>query len=274
MIDAGLSRKLINARVNRIKRFAKWAVSEELAPPSLYEALRTVSGLRYGRTTARETEPVKPVPDAWVDAVLPFLSAPVRAMVVIQRLTGARPCEVVIMRACDIDLSGEIWIYEPASHKNKWRGHRRIIPLGPQSQEIIRPFLRLSTTAFLFNPIDAERERNSKRRQARQMPMTPSQFDRRPKADSKRAKREGYDVDSFRRAITYGIQKANKSRPENDQILHWFPLQLRHSRASEVRRIFGLEGAQVSLGHAHANVTEVYAERDLSLAIEIAKKIG
>lgn len=40
----------------RIKRFIKWAVSEELAPPSAYEATRTVSGLRYGRTTARETE--------------------------------------------------------------------------------------------------------------------------------------------------------------------------------------------------------------------------
>ena len=39
MVEAGLSRKLINARINRVKRFVKWAVSEELAPPSAYEAL-------------------------------------------------------------------------------------------------------------------------------------------------------------------------------------------------------------------------------------------
>src|SRR5437868_586910 len=30
MIDAGLSRKLINARINRVKRFIRWAVAEEL----------------------------------------------------------------------------------------------------------------------------------------------------------------------------------------------------------------------------------------------------
>jgi site-specific recombinase XerD len=274
MIDARLSRKLINARINRVKRFMKWAVSEELAPPSAYEALRTVPGLRYGRTAARETDPVRPVSDVWVNAVLPYLSNPVRAMVQIQRLTGARPCEVVMMRAADIDMSGEIWIYEPMQHKNRWRGHRRLIPLGPQAQAILRPFLQLSTTAFLFNPIDAERERNANRRRLRKTPMTPSQSRRGPKPNPKRAKRERYDVDSYRRAIDYGIKLANKERREDEQIPHWFPLQLRHSRATEVRRAHGLEGAQVALGHANAAVTEVYAERNFELAIQIAKQSG
>lgn len=67
---------------------------------------------------------------------------------------------------------------------------------------------------------------------------------------------------------------ANRQRTEVDQIPHWFPLQLRHSRATEVRKAFGLEGAQVALGHANASVTEVYAERNLGLAIEIAKRTG
>ena len=55
---------------------------------------------------------------------------------------------------------------------------------------------------------------------------------------------------------------------------HWAPNQLRHSKATEVRRRFGLEAAQVSLGHAKADVTQVYAERDARLAMEVAKKIG
>ena len=54
---------MVAGAINRIKRFAKWAVSEELLSPHVYEALRTVTGLRYGRTTARETQPIKPVPN-------------------------------------------------------------------------------------------------------------------------------------------------------------------------------------------------------------------
>ncbi len=36
MIGAGLARGVINNRVNRIKRFVKWAVSEELVPAGFY----------------------------------------------------------------------------------------------------------------------------------------------------------------------------------------------------------------------------------------------
>src|SRR5690606_16716877 len=59
--ECDLSRGVINKRIGRITRIFKWATSEELIPPSIYQGLRTVSGLRRGRTTARETEPVRPV---------------------------------------------------------------------------------------------------------------------------------------------------------------------------------------------------------------------
>ena len=55
---------------------------------------------------------------------------------------------------------------------------------------------------------------------------------------------------------------------------HWHPNQLRHNHATEVRQRFGLEAAQVSLGHATADVTQVYAERDLTLAVKVASEIG
>lgn len=45
MIRAGNCRSEINRRVGRIVRMFKWGVSEELIPPGVYEALRTVSGL-------------------------------------------------------------------------------------------------------------------------------------------------------------------------------------------------------------------------------------
>lgn len=54
----------------------------------------------------------------------------------------------------------------------------------------------------------------------------------------------------------------------------WTPNQLRHTAGTDVRQKYGLEGAQVHLGHSQANVTEVYAERDLTKAIKIAREIG
>ena len=104
--------------------------------------------------------------------------------------------------------------------------------------------------------------------------MTPSQSARRPKPNPKKHPRERFDVDSYRRAISYAIKRANKDRPKDQKIPSWFPLQLRHSRATEIRRLYGIEAAQVSLGHAHASITEVYAERNLELARQIAKERG
>jgi hypothetical protein len=81
MVDNDLSRGVVNNRMDRIKRFFKWAVGEELVPPSVYEGLRAVAGLKYGRTEARETEPVKPVDDAHVDAVIPYMAPQIAALV-------------------------------------------------------------------------------------------------------------------------------------------------------------------------------------------------
>lgn len=52
------------------------------------------------------------------------------------------------------------------------------------------------------------------------------------------------------------------------------PHQLRHNAATNVRREFGLEAAQLLLGHAKADVTQLYAEVNELKAIEVAQKIG
>ena len=288
MIDElDLSRGVVNARVKRIKRFFRWGVSEELIPSSVSNALRDVAGLRRGRTNARETEPVAPIADVWVDLVLPHLSPQIAAMVQIQRLTGARPGEVVLMRPCDIDMRGDVWVYEPHDHKNQWREHSRFIAIGPKAQALLREFIGMQTDRYLFSPRDAEAWRNEqraiKRKPNRKTKIYPCELrarERRKQAaksrKSKRPKRERYDVDSYRRAISYAITKLNRQRKDEglDLIPKWCPLQLRHSCATEIRKKFGIEAAQVTLGHTHADVTQVYAERNLGLAIEIAKKIG
>ena len=48
------------------------------------------TGLRRGRTAAKEPEPVRPVPDQHIEAVRPHASRQVWALVRLQLLTGAR----------------------------------------------------------------------------------------------------------------------------------------------------------------------------------------
>jgi integrase len=285
MITANLSRGVINSRVNRIKRMFKWAVSEQLVPSHVFESLRTVNGLRFGRSEARETEPVRPADDAAVDAVLPCVSPPVAAMIRLQRLTGMRPCEVVIMRPCDIDTTSETWLYQPSEHKNLWRGHRRVVPLGPKARSILAPYLERANDSYLFSPREAEAWRNERRTGVcspdRTTPVYPSELRRRERnkqgrrqSRSKRPKRDRYDTDSYRRAIDYGIIKANRTRKSDEKIPHWHPNQLRHSFATAVRKQFGVEAAQVGLGHARTDVVEVYAEKNLGLATHVAQQVG
>ncbi|MBM3949811.1 MAG: site-specific integrase [SAR202 cluster bacterium] len=284
MVDRGLSRGVINRDVGRIKRVFKWAVAEELVPPSLYHALQAVSGLRFGRTEARETEPVKPVPDLHVALVLPFVSPQVADMIWLQRVTGMRAGEIVIMRPDDIDNTGDVWTYEPYDHKNRWRGHSKSIALGPEAQRILAPYMDRPADRYLFAPAEAEAWRVVHRPpyhgRPRKTKVYPSELRRREKIKEQRRRSrrhrsrspgDRYDTNSYRRAIERGIAKAAK----NGVIIpHWHPHQLRHSRATEIRRQFGIEAAQVVLGHAKADVTQVYAERDLELAQRVAKRTG
>jgi integrase len=265
MVEAGLCRGVVNHRCRRIVRVFKWGVSEELVPESTWRALTTVRGLEQGRTEARETDPVGPVADAVVDATLPLLMPPVRGMVQLQRLTGCRPGEACSMRGCDLDTTGDVWLYRPPHHKMKHRGKARVISLGPRAQAIVKPFLKLDTQAYLFSPRDAVAAFREQQRRARKTMVQPSQVNRRKRKPAK-APREKYTTQSYCRAIARACQRAG--------LPAWHPNQLRHSFATEARRRFGLEAAQVSLGHAQANVTQVYAERDLTLAARVAAEIG
>ena len=52
------------------------------------------------------------------------------------------------------------------------------------------------------------------------------------------------------------------------------PHRLRHNAATRARRDFGLEAAQVLLGHARADVTKLYAEADEAKAIDVVERCG
>lgn len=265
MVDAGLCRTEVNKRIRHALRAFKWAVGEELVPASTHHGLVAVGGLRRGRCEARESEPVRPVPDGLVDAVRPFVSRHVWAMIELQRLTGMRPGEVVQLRSGDVDRSGAVWSYRPASHKCEHHGRDRLIYFGPKAQAILRDWLKADPGAYLFSPAEAEGERHAAMRAARRTPIQPSQL-RRAKRVPKVAPGEVYTTDSYRKAIRRACKKAG--------VPHWHPHRLRHSAATRLRREFGLETARVVLGHATADVTLDYAEADRGKAAEAMAAAG
>jgi integrase len=281
IVETGICRNEVNRRVRLIVRAFRWAVAEGMIPPSVHHGLQAVPGLRRGRCDVRETEPVRPVPDAFVDAIEPYVSRQVWAMVQLQRLSGMRPGEVCSMRTIDVDRAGRVWIYTPESHKTEHHGRERRIYLGPAAQEILRPWLRPELTAYLFQPREAEAERRAEQRRNRASRVQPSQQDRRKRRPSK-GPGLTYDAGSYRQAIEYGIAKANAEAEraaeangtEPKEIPAWHPNQLRHNAATRLRREFGLDVARAVLGHSSPVVTEVYAELDGAKAAEAMERVG
>lgn len=210
-----------------------------------------------------------------MEAIRPFVSRHVWTMVQLQLLSGMRPGELVTMRTCDLETTGRLWIYTPASHKTEHHGRERKIYLGPQAQEILRPWLRPELGTCLFSPAEAEAERAAELRRNRKTKVQPSQRNRRVLKPAK-APGEGYSVDSYRRAIAYGIRRANRERAARGEpeIPKWHPHQLRHNAATRLRREFGLDVARAVLGHASVVVTEIYAELDGAKAAEAMAKVG
>lgn len=282
MVEAGQSRPYLNGNIDRIRRCFKWGVAHELVPASVSQALAAVPGLRKGKTDAREPEPIGPVSEEVVEVTLPHLQPIVADMVRLQRFTGARPAEICILRPCDVDRNGEVWAYRPWSHKTEHHGQDRVVFIGPKAQAILSPYLLRAGDAYCFSPKESEVKHNAQRREERKSPMTPSQAKRKLKRCRARAPGECYTVESYRRAIHRAAEKANVRAVKAAPGMHWVrmlvprwsPNRLRHSAATEIRARYGLEAAATVLGHAKADVTQIYAERDLAKAASIMREVG
>jgi integrase len=286
MIAKGWARTTVNSVGARIKRMFRWGVESELVPADVYHGLQAVTELRKGRSKAREPGRVKPVPRVDLDAARPFLGKMVRAMVDLAIVTGMRPGEICILRGRDVDMSGPVWVYTPATFKTEHHeDDARTVLIGPDGQDVLRPWLVADRDAYVFDPRRSESERSAERRRLRVTPMTPSQQKRKPKARRKRPPADRYTNESFRRAIHRACERADaKMRrepekvgeevPDGPLVPKWSPNRLRHNFATYIRRKYGLEAAQVLLGHKRADVTQIYAERNLERALKIIAEAG
>jgi integrase len=254
MIRLKWSRRYINASVRRIRQMFRWAVAEELVSPTIASALAAVEPLKEGRSEAREKDLPGPVDDAIVAATICRIKSPVVVDVIrLMQHSGMRPAEAIGMRVEAIDRSDpECWHYIPRRHKTTHRGKRRTVFLGPKCQAILLPYIIRAGGGRIFRMTSSGLRTAINRgcdRAFRHPTLSSIQPD---------------DMTAAQRAELEAWRKAHR----------WAPNQLRHLHATVVRKEFGVEGAQVMLGHAHIQTTEIYAEANVERGREVAKKIG
>ncbi len=234
MISSGWCRKTVNKNVGRLRSIFRYGVENELVSPSTLQKLTAVAPLLAGRTEAPDNAPRTPATEEQIQAVKPFVSELVWDLVTVQRATGARAGELLTMTPEKIDRSGAVWLYDVDGHKTAHHGHKRVIALGPKAQAVLEPRMKAIQPEELVFPI---------RR------------------------------DSYTLAIRRACEKHNRQNPKS-VIEVWSPHQLRHARGHQVRRDFGLEHVQATLGHAEFSMSERYAQADLQRAIEAAMASG
>lgn len=245
-----------------------------------------------------------------VDATRPFLSRQVEALIDLQLLTGARGGELFKLRLMDLrtdELPG-LWVYEPAEHKTDYLDKTRTIIFGPKAQEVIsRLAAGKAMDAYIFSPIDAEAERRAALTAARKTPLScGNSVGTNRKSTPQHTVGPCYTRTSYLYSIYHACDRAflppehlrpamlpngkletkqaclTRLTPAHKAELkawkskhRWHPHQLRHVAGTELRRKFGLEAAQLVLGHSSAEITDaVYAERDLHKIADVMRRVG
>ena len=231
------TRGYINTLINCIRRVFSWGVEQELVTPACLTALRAVSPLKRGRSEAKESSPVISVDPATVAATLKCLSPVVAAVVTLQSLTGLRPSEALNIRVRDLKKRQDGLVELTLEHDKT--DYRREI----SDRRVVLLGARAAAICRQFSA-----NKSPAAYLFESSPDTP------------------YKPSSYARAISRAAKRAG--------VDHWSPYQLRHLYATQVRARFGLEAAQIALGHKNASVTQIYAERDAKLAQKIAVEMG
>ena len=251
LVRSGVSRATVNVRLWRVKYMLAWALDEAIIPATVKAELTQVRGVKRGRTSAPERQPVRPVDDATISATVEHMMPNTADMVRVHRYTGMRPCELCALRWSLIDTTRTPWVYRvPAEvNKNEWRGELgqpRVVCIGPKARAILERHKGGGDVPF--SPVRAFGEYLEAIREARRTPFYGK------KKDGARVPRvlgERWTTDAYSKTIRAAAVKA--------KVAPWGSNRLRHTFGTEVRRAFGLEAARAVLGHTDGGcITDVY----------------
>lgn len=272
-----VSRRFANAMMQAVKYVFRWGAEREMVPASVVHALSLVPALMPG-CGARETGKVRPVDRKHVDAVLEVANGQLGDMIRLQLLTGMRPGELVQMRWVDIDAKEKVWRYAPPSHKTQHKGIDRVILIGPEAQKILDRYRTLDLHPRpIFRPAAG-----MDRAMFRQDDRGRWQVTRFPTSILPNMKRGAYTTLTYSAQVLRICRRADRlahlRRPDVAAdvrlVPDWHAHQLRHNAATELRRQFGVDVARAVLGHTSVDMTEVYAEIDVTAAERAIAQVG
>lgn len=265
-LASGWARQHVNKQVSRVRRMFRWAVSEELVPVAVLTAIETIEDIPKGRIRGlREQRKVTEIPWEVVELTFPALPQTLQELIRFHWLVGCRAGEACVLHVDDIDreTNPELWCWSPRRYKTEHLDDDEPFTywLGPKAQTMLRPILERA---------EKPRFRKAGRRTI-EIPPIGYCF------DSGRTRGEGHwTTASYRRAVKRAIDQLNSRENPPTIIPHWYPLQIRHSKAEIVRRSHpkGIEAVQAALGHKEVTTSQIYARRTTELAQEIAKQLG
>lgn len=264
MVEQVWTRASVNSCVGCLRRAWRWAAAQELVPTEVYQSLCTLPGLRRGKSAARESPPVLPVPVADLYAVLALARPTLGAMVRLQLLTGMRPGELCRLTPGQIDTTGDVWVYRPARHKTAHRGKGRQILLGPAARRLVETRMRDADTP-VFRPVDAVEEWHAEMRSRRRSKVQPSQTSRK-KTRPKRSPKDRYTTNSYAQAVRRLCLSAG--------VEPWHPNRLRHTAGTWLRDEHGVEAAQILLGHSRPDMTQHYTSQATARLVDLVRRVG
>lgn len=233
-----LSKNVINQRVGRIRRMFRWGVTERAVRGEVLTDLERLPDLPRGRGSVRETKRVLHVEWERVRATLPYLGRPeLKALVMLQWWTGARPGQVCHIRGEDVFTGGIVtvgrkvlrvpdgfWLWvigAKMAHLRADEDRLEYYPLNRKAQSVLRRWLR--PEGYLLASSRADH----------------------------------YGRTSYHAAVTRASEAAG--------VPHWHPHQIRHSAYIRLQMLGGSEAAGLCLNH-RADLSDVYGQKEIERA--------
>lgn len=242
MAGKGWCRNVVNRQVRRVRTAWRWAERKKLVPQGSWAGLLALPALPRNSKLARNTPKRQPATWETVQAVLPHCPPAVASMLLLLWWSGCRTQDARILRRCDLDTRGEVWLYYPSLDKNDWRDHAdeapRVVYLGPECQAVLTSWLDAYPRGpedYLFAPVKRGRCRGC------------------------------YTAMGLSQSVRRAARLAG---------VELTPYQIRHSAKDRIAREMGLDAARVFLGHKNLNMTDYYGSVDSKKGVEVASRLG